>query len=533
MMRLRSSPYAAVFAVGTTILLVSLVRTAWLSDDSYISFRTADNIIHGYGPVWNVDERVQAFTHPLWLAVCTLAFALTGNVYYTAIALGILLAVASVLLLALRLVSTPWNLTVCFAALLSSKAFIDFSTSGLENGLTHLLLFAFVWRWWEEPEGVRRVQRLSVLACLCLLNRIDLAPLLAPPLVYEAWRLGPRASLRPLLVGFLPFIAWEVFSTFYYGTPFPNTAYAKLNAAMSTSMRLQRGVDYVYRTLTGDPVTLPVIGLAAMAVPAARRWLDWPLLAGFALYGAYVMRVGGDFMMGRFFSGPFVIGVALIARAPWAASRRPALITAATVLVLGLLAPWEPALFSGYGYSYANNLLHGRHTQVPLDNSRFVFVRQVTDERRLNYEFAGLLKVHRGGIIPDHEWSADGLQLRAGGQQVVVRSFIGLEGYFAGPLVHIIDPHALSDPLLARIPGGTSTSIMGHFLREIPDGYIETVKTGTNRLTDPDLAAYYEHLHLVVAGPLWSTRRLVTIALLLVGHYDHYVNDYVARNSRG
>jgi arabinofuranosyltransferase len=126
----------------------------------------------------------------------------------------------------------------------------------------------------------------------------------------------------------------------------------------------------------------------------------------------------------------------------------------------------------------------------------------------------------------------DGLELRAGGQQVVVRANIGLEGYFAGPLVHIIDVHALSDPLLARIPGGSSTSVMGHFQRTVPDGYVETIRTGTNRLTDPDLAAYYERLRLVVAGPLWSARRLVTIALLLAGHYDHYLNSYVTRTAR-
>ena len=63
----------AVFVAGSAILALSLVRTAWLSDDAYISFRAADNILNGYGPVWNVGERVQAFTHPLWLAISTLA----------------------------------------------------------------------------------------------------------------------------------------------------------------------------------------------------------------------------------------------------------------------------------------------------------------------------------------------------------------------------------------------------------------------------------------------------------------------------
>jgi len=53
---------------------------------------------------WNIAERVQAYTHPLWL------FAVS----------------------AARL-----------AVLVSSRAFTDYSTSGLENPLTHLLLASF------------------------------------------------------------------------------------------------------------------------------------------------------------------------------------------------------------------------------------------------------------------------------------------------------------------------------------------------------------------------------------------------------
>ena len=46
---------------------VVLVRTAWLCDDAYINFRTVDNFLHGYGLRWNVAERVQTFTDPLWV----------------------------------------------------------------------------------------------------------------------------------------------------------------------------------------------------------------------------------------------------------------------------------------------------------------------------------------------------------------------------------------------------------------------------------------------------------------------------------
>jgi hypothetical protein len=49
--------------------------------------------------------------------------------------------------------------------------------------------------------------------------------------------------------------------------------------------------------------------------------------------------------------------------------------------------------------------------------------------------------------------------------------------------------------------------VIGHFQRDVPEGYVETVETGTNLLADPDLAAYYEHLRVIVADPLWSRHR--------------------------
>ena len=48
-------------------LAAVLVRCAWIGDDGYISLRVVLNLVEGRGLTWNVDERVQVFTHPLWL----------------------------------------------------------------------------------------------------------------------------------------------------------------------------------------------------------------------------------------------------------------------------------------------------------------------------------------------------------------------------------------------------------------------------------------------------------------------------------
>ncbi|HMX74942.1 MAG TPA: hypothetical protein PKE35_11865, partial [Anaerolineales bacterium] len=43
-----------------------VIRTSWVGDDAIITFRSLENFLHGYGPVFNIGERVQTFTHPLW-----------------------------------------------------------------------------------------------------------------------------------------------------------------------------------------------------------------------------------------------------------------------------------------------------------------------------------------------------------------------------------------------------------------------------------------------------------------------------------
>lgn len=39
----------------------------YVCDDAKITFRVAENFIQGYGLTFNTDERVQAYSNPLWL----------------------------------------------------------------------------------------------------------------------------------------------------------------------------------------------------------------------------------------------------------------------------------------------------------------------------------------------------------------------------------------------------------------------------------------------------------------------------------
>ena len=73
-----------------------VLRTAWLSEDAFITFRTVDNFINGYGLTWNITERVQAYTHPLWMFLVAVCYFWTREIYYTSILLSLAVSLTAV-----------------------------------------------------------------------------------------------------------------------------------------------------------------------------------------------------------------------------------------------------------------------------------------------------------------------------------------------------------------------------------------------------------------------------------------------------
>jgi arabinofuranosyltransferase len=481
---------------------------AWLSDDAYITFRTVDNFSNGYGLTWNTAERVQAYTHPLWFFLLAAGYFITGEIYFTTLFLSIAVSVLALLLFAWRLAPTVGTAVLGIALLTFSHAFIDYTTSGLENPLTHLLLVLFLMIYLRQPADLRRLFFLSLLVALGMLNRMDTALLFGPPLVYATWqtRFPVTARLRAIVGGMAPFVVWELFSLFYYGALFPNTAYAKLNTGLITGAELwQHGSYYFSNSWKWDPLTLVVIVLGATAVLLRQRPQDWPLLAGIVLYLLYIMRIGGDFMSGRFFAAPLLVAVTLLVYHPW----RQARWWAAGLAVLLLLA--------------ATGLVR-LPTPIPPDGEWLVSDRGITNEKLNYWHSTGLFRPASDLATPTHDWVQDGLAARD--RQVVATGSVGFLGYFAGPDVFVIDLLGLADPLLARLPPADPVWRIGHFGRYLPAGYVETAATGINQIEDPDLAIYYDQLLLVVRGPLWDRQRLRAIWNLNWGTYDHHLDRF-------
>ena len=61
--------------------------SAWIQDDAFITLRTVDNFVEGYGLRWNPAERVQSYTHPLWMFLLSGLYFFTREAYFTTLAL--------------------------------------------------------------------------------------------------------------------------------------------------------------------------------------------------------------------------------------------------------------------------------------------------------------------------------------------------------------------------------------------------------------------------------------------------------------
>jgi hypothetical protein len=86
---MRSAHHSKFVAVSLFGFAVIVVVNAWMADDAFITLRTVDNFVAGHGLTWNVQERVQAYTHPLWMFLLSLLYVFTREPYFTGIFLGL------------------------------------------------------------------------------------------------------------------------------------------------------------------------------------------------------------------------------------------------------------------------------------------------------------------------------------------------------------------------------------------------------------------------------------------------------------
>lgn len=500
--------FHAVGIFAITLLMLLVIRRAWVCDDAYITLRTVDNFIHGYGLVWNVAERVQTYTHPLWLLIVSMFYALTHEAYYTTLLLSLMVTCWSAVLLAFFAAPHPWEGAVGVIVLSFSSAFVDYATSGLENPLSHLLLGVFVILLCKTSFSPRRLLWLSLVASLASVNRLDTLLLYIPALLVALWQIRSWKGIGWFVLGQFPLLVWEVFSLIYYGFLFPNTAYAKLNTDIPTNQLVQQGLVYLLDAMQRDPILILLISMALIAPFLVKKEYAFSLAAGIVLYVIYIIKIGGDFMGGRLLTMPMFMAVLLLLQLDFASFSCRLLSPVLIVLFLAGSSAMTP--------SWRIYPLIGYETILP---------NGIADERAFYFQGTGLITAKRGVSLPTFPWRRDGEQLRQHGGSLVVVEAVGLLGYYAGAKVHLIDKLALTDPLLARLPAQNDPHWrIGHFRRKLPPGYIESVLTKKNLFQDENLGLYFEYLTLITQGNIFDLLRWKAIWKMNIGKYNFLIN---------
>ncbi len=516
------------------IFAIVLFNTAWLNDDAYITFRTVDNFVNGYGLTWNVSERVETYSNPLWMFLVSIPYFFTNEIYYTSIILSIVVTVIVILIFAFKIPKTVLGAILGITIFIFSKPFIDYSTSGLENPLTHLILVIFLMVYIKSMKrfNLKTLFLLSIITAFGAINRLDTIVFFLPCLVFAFLKLPKIKGVYIITIGLLPAIIWKGLALFYYGFPFPNTAYAKvLNTGISKTEYVQHGFLYFENLVVWHPVTFFII-MVGMAVPfiiKEKRLI--PITLGIVLYLIFILQSGGDFMSGRLFTAPLLVAVILLSQCNFTVFRRiPLVALFAIVIVVGVIAP-NSSLFSDENYfSFQNIKL------------------KVSDERGFYYPDTGLLNNLHIVEAPYHRWGEGGLKVKETNTTPHVTYAIGMFGFHAGPKIHIIDPFALGDPLLSKLPltfdywtfdfistttiGHLGDNIKGgwrsgHIARTLPPGYFETLQSGENVIEDKCLAKYYDKLSILTRGDLFDANRIQEIWKMNTGQYDYLLEPYI------
>jgi arabinofuranosyltransferase len=499
------------------VFTYAFLANSWVGDDAYITFRTVWNFVHGFGLTFNPDERVQAYTHPLWMLVISAAHVVTREFFFTQTVVSWAFNAASIWLL------VKWSPNAVRAAvlvlwLISSKAFIDYSSSGLEYPLSYFLLVLFYARYLERPlagaPDAADLRRSVLIGSLAFLNRPDAVVLYAVPIADMLWRSArtrPWPTLRIAALAASPAIAWLAFATIYYGFPLPNTYYAKVATGVPSFLVYQQGLAYLLNSLSHDPITLGTIALSGVAAASGSGPSRRATLSA-VLYVLYTISVGGDFMSGRFFAMPFLVAVMVVsyeagAQTPYAAG---------VLLAYNILIPIAPIKTTAdYEAAWPWRTQNG-----------------IKDERGHYHRGTNVLFFSPFRQLPDFVWVREGTSFRSSDKKVTVQGSIGFYGLYAGPSKFLVDRNALSDPFLSRLPVSPRYYFefyAGHFFRDIPDGYLESVNANRNLIDDPLLHDFYDHVRRVTRGPVFTVDRIRDIFAMNLGRYRNFHEVYAKR----
>jgi arabinofuranosyltransferase len=307
-------------ALLTVIALAALWharRYDFFCDDAFIALRYAKNLIDHHELAYNLGQRVEGFTSPLWVLLISVLGAWGVPLVTATRALAVAASLGTFLALTVFWdelnAKAPWLVLPPALALAVSAPFAAWTLGGLETPLfvaTFTLALALIARH-ARRRDLRSCLQASLSVAFCTLCRPEGATLIAIGVVVLC--LPSPASQerlwRCLLVWALPILllvgGYELFRLRYYGYPLPNTFYVKT----SGDGLWQRGLSYL--GFAGGEFGWPLVGAcllsqALLLMPGSllrwRRGSESNLVllqitsAATVIHLLYVARIGGDFL---------------------------------------------------------------------------------------------------------------------------------------------------------------------------------------------------------------------------------------------
>ncbi len=438
--RTRDPWIAALVAACMSYVLGDLLAGRWQLtpvDDAFISLRYAANWAGGAGLCFNPGERVEGYTNFLLVAIETVALwcgadgvrvmTLVGRLSLACIG-GVVAAFAVTHLFPRRtLVAIAAGTAVALNPVL-----ICWANSGMESCLYALLILISTVIL-VKADKIDRDWTSAGLLALASMARPEAAALLP---VMSAVVYLKRRSIRAVTVYVSVFLAgfgvYFVCRAWYFGYPFPNTFYSKLD--YGSILLVKRGLLYVWDFIRAAPLLVILLLLALMLLAKAERWVRCFMLVA-AWQMLIVIYEGGDhFAMFRFMV-PILPLACLVAFYPCVHGIRrydlsPAVATTATLLTLGAI------VLSGITVS--------RQTQ------------------RTDDDPGTQLDQFIGECAHARDWAVMGrwFHQHAPADASLCCVAIGAVGYYSG--LKIIDPHGIVDETIAHKRTKLGRGYAGH-----------------------------------------------------------------------
>ena len=513
--------FALLIFIGVITLL------AWQSDDSYHAYIMAKNLVDGNGFVYNIGQRATASTCPLFTLVVAAGYFVIRDMFFVSLLINIVFSAIAFNILLKYFCRTKKQIVFCLITLIGSVSFVSYTTSGLENSMLFFLGAIFMKLFFaSERYNAKTMFKLAILVALIAMTRMDAVLIFAPMavFVYLTKRDGVSFGKAVLLgiAGLLPFVLWELFSTFYYGFPFPNTAYAKLGTDFALRDYLIRGARYYLNAAICDPVILVVplfVLLAAISVWKAQYIV---CMTGPVIYGFYLLFIGGDFMMGRHFTLLFFISlicyIDIENREFSELGRGASFHRTFTGFIIAAVA------FTATSHVITDQFLFGR-----------TFGSPISDERAGYFTTSSLFNnvvslIRTGDLCIQNTWNDDSVkELRdnemSGG---ILTSVPGITKYYNNDL-YLNDLYALGDPYLAHLPAVKEHGWrIGHMWREAPVGYMNLVRYewGTGAIKNKAAKEYYEIIDEITRGDLFDPDRIAKVININLGRYNYLLEEY-------